>query len=160
MIRPYDVTWHGERVFTLATQANVDAMHKAAFTVEKDVKQNMTLKGTGRTVQGVWKPGVGYKRTKDGKIHYAAPPGKPPAIDLGVLRASMMSDVRITGLSVEGRIGPDIDYIEGHSMAGSDVEYGLYLELGTKNMQPRPYLRPALRRTQKDVKKIFRDANK
>jgi len=32
------VKWYGKRVFTLATEANVAAMRKAALVVERDVK--------------------------------------------------------------------------------------------------------------------------
>jgi len=154
------VKWHGQRVFTLATEANVAAMKKAAALVRDYTKTHFTLQGTGSTVQGVWKPGVGRKRTKTGKIHLAAPPGKPPAIDYGILRASIMSEVEERGMNVEGRVGPDIEHIAAKAGVGTDVEYGLYLELGTRTMKPRPFLRPALRATRHKVIKIFKDANK
>jgi HK97 gp10 family phage protein len=112
--------------------------------VEADVKKSFTLQGSGR------KYGV----------HTASSPGEPPAVDTGVLRASIMSDVQVSGNEVIGKVGPDIEHIEAEAEAGTDVEYGLYLELGTVNMQPRPFLRPALRRNEKKIEKIFKEANK
>lgn len=38
---------------------------------------------------------------------------------------------------------------------GSNVEYAIYLELGTKRMLPRPYLRPALHNNRKRVGGFF-----
>jgi len=138
------VEWNAEKVFTLATKANVSAMKKAAFIVEADVKKHFTLLGAGRTY---------------GK-HIASKPGEPPAVDMGVLRASIMSDVSVKGKEVTGKVGPDIEHIAAKTEAGTDVEYGLYLEVGTSKMQPRPFLRPALKRQQKNIKRIFKAANK
>ena len=139
-----NVKWFGNRVFTLATEANVQAMHKAALLVESDVKQNFTLQGQGRQY---------------GK-HTASRPGEPPAIDTGVLRASMMSEVVKSGTNVTGKVGPDVEHIAAKAPVGTNVEYGFYLEMGTSKMQPRPFLRPALHRTRKKVVKIFKEANK
>jgi len=138
------IKWFGNRVFTLATEANVTAMHKAALLVESDVKQNFTLQGQGRQY---------------GK-HTASRPGEPPAIDTGVLRASMMSEVVKSGTNVTGKVGPDVEHIAAKAPVGTNVEYGFYLEMGTSKMQPRPFLRPALHRTRKKVVKIFKEANK
>lgn len=143
----YGIKWHGKEVFTEATKANVGAMQKAAQFVERDVKMHFTLMGSGRT----------YKRGD--KIHQAAMPGQPPAIDTGTLRASIMSEVATRAGGVRGRVGPDVQHIAAKAPAGTDVNYGLYLELGTSRMEPRPFLRPALKRTAKTVKKIFIDAN-
>lgn len=147
-----NIKWYGNRVFTLATAANVKAMHTATMLVEADVKKNFTLQGQGRQY---------------GK-HTASRPGEPPAIDLGILRASIMSEVEQTGTNVDGRVGPDIEHIAAKAPVGTDVNYGYYLEVGTHKgkgktkkvlMAPRPFLVPALRRTRKKVVKIFKNAN-
>ena len=144
MADAYITEWHAKRVFTLATKANVSAMKKAAFVVEADVKKHFTLLGSGRTY---------------GK-HIASKPGEPPAVDTGILRASVMSEVKIKGSEITGKVGPDIEHIKEKTEAGTDVEYGLYLEVGTKNMQPRPFLRPALRRMKNKISRVFKEANK
>jgi hypothetical protein len=131
-----NLKWYGNRVFTLATEANVRAMHKAALLVEGDVKKNFTLLGQGRR----------YGR------HTASRPGEPPAIDTGILRASIMNEVELNGLSVDGRVGPDVEHIAAKAPVGTNVEYGC-------KMEPRPFLRPALHRTRKKVVKIFKEAN-
>lgn len=136
--------WHGQKVFTLATEANIKAMQKAAFVVEGYVKNHFTKQGSGR------------KYSK----YTASRAGQPPAIDTGILRSSIMSDVKVKALNVIGRVGPDIELIGAKSDAGTDVNYGLYLEVGTKNISKRPFLRPALRATRKKVKAIFKKANK
>tara|TARA_Y100000310_G_scaffold344157_1_gene455430 strand:+ start:5909 stop:6280 length:372 start_codon:yes stop_codon:yes gene_type:complete len=45
-----------------------------------------------------------------------------------------------------GDLSRSIDYVTGRLSAkvGTGKDYGLYLELGTKNMSKRPYLRPAI----------------
>lgn len=138
------INWYGNRVFTLATVANVRAMQTAALLVEGDVKKNFTLQGQGRQ----------YGR------HRASRPGEPPAIDTGTYRASIMNEVELSGTNVEGRVGPDIEYIAAKAAIGTDVNYGVHLELGTSKMEPRPHLVPALRRTKKKVVKIFKEANR
>lgn len=153
------VKWYGNQVFTLATEANIAAMKKAAYEVEKYVKTHFTLQGSGMTVKGVWKPGASRKKTKSNKRHMSSAPGKPPAVDIGTLRASTMSEVESVGTNVIGRVGPDVEYIAEKAEVGTDVNYGLYLEMGTGRMQPRPFLRPAIIRTRRKVVKIFRKAN-
>lgn len=41
---------------------------------------------------------------------------------------------------------------------GTAVEYAHFVELGTRKMQPHPYLRPALDEHIEDIKRIFRNA--
>ncbi len=153
-------SWHGRKVFTLATKKNIAAMKKAAFVVENYIKTHFTLAGTGRMV----------RRTKDSKYHRASRPGQPPAIDYGSLQSSIQSEVRVSGLEVVGKVGSDVQKLaseakkrqKGTARAhiGSELDYGLYLELGTRRMKARPFLRPALRATRRAVNAIFRKANK
>lgn len=140
--------WFGKQVFTLVTKANVAAMQKAAFVVEADVKTHFTLQGSGR------------KYTRRGIEHIASMKGQPPAIDTGILRSSIMSDVEVVGMNVIGKVGPDVELLAAKTPVGTDIKYGLYLEVGTVNMSPRPFLRPALKRTARKVKQIFKQANK
>ena len=144
----YIVKWHGKKVFTTITKVNVKAMIKSAQLVERYTKKHFTL-------QGDYRP---YKKGK--KIHWSSEPGKPPAIDMGILRASIMSEVTESAGQVIGKVGPDGEYIATRVPVGTDVDYGLYLELGTSKMEPRPFLRPALLKNQVKIEKIFREANK
>lgn len=128
----YKITeWNADKLLTQATAVNVNAMHKAALLVEVDVKQNFTRQGTGRV----------YGR------HRASLPGRPPAIDTGILRASIQNKVIKGILVVVGFVW-------------TDVKHAPHLELGTTKMERRPFLRPALARNRKKINKIFREANK
>lgn len=147
------IEWYGNRVFTAATAANIQAMHKAVILVANDVKTHFTLQGSGRL----------YRRG-----HRASRPGEPPAIDTGTLRSSIMTTVEIEPTAVVGKIGPDVEFIgrelakrgrAGAATLQAGVEYGCYLEVGTARMAPRPFLRPALARTKHKVEKIFKQAN-
>jgi HK97 gp10 family phage protein len=129
-----NIKWYGQKVFTLATQANVEAMNKAALMVERDVKKSFTREGSGRL----------YKRGR--KVHIASAPGEPPAIDTGALRASIQNKVSVKGINVIGEVG-------------SDIPYSLYLEVGTTKMARRPYLMSTVRKDKTKIVNIFKRAN-
>ena len=71
------------------------------------------------------KTGKQYKRGK--KMHRASAPGEAPARDGGRLESSIVAD--ITGLTAE---------------VSTNLQYAAPLEFGTVNMEPRPFLQPAL----------------
>lgn len=112
-------------------------MEHKAFNVEAAMKELLLLPGSGRT----YMPGVLTFR-RGGKIysnfstggraapHTASAPGEPPASDTGFL----MSSIRHV-IAVDETV---------YASIGSDLEYALYLELGTRYMEPRPFMRPAL----------------
>jgi len=52
-------------------------------------------------------------------------------VDTGQLRRSITTEVEINDKNIVGRVG-------------TNVKYAPYVELGTRKMSPRPYLRPAL----------------
>lgn len=87
--------------------------------VSNRVKKNLSQKGTGRLYQ------------RGGVIHQASAPGQPPAVDTGRLRSSYT-----------WRTGEDFRgvYVE----VGTNVVYAPWLEFGTRYMQARPHLRPAI----------------
>ena len=134
-----------------ATKVNIFAMKKSALMLEGYIKKSLSKPGLGRR----------YKRTKKGKYHRASLPGQPPAVDFGVLRASVGHAITASSDKILGEVGTDIDKMRAHKNfeIGSDVNYGLYLELGTINMRPRPWLRPALRKNEAKIEKIFDKAN-
>ena len=147
----FNLAWHGREFFTLATKETVKAMTKAAIHVEGEAKRIMGTGASKFNAQGDTKSKRGKK-----SFHRPSAPGSPPAIDTGVLRASISHKVKTTGLNVNGFVGSDIDKIRSKADAGTDVEYGFYLEVGTKNMLARPWLRPALRKSEKDILRILK----
>lgn len=93
-------------------------MERVAVEVETAAKRLLSLPGSGRV----------YRR--HGIAHQASAPGEPPAVDTGLLRASIRHEV----VDEDGPV----------AYVGSDVKYAIYQELGTRYIVPRPYLRPAL----------------
>ncbi len=100
--------------------------------VTNRVRVKLSTTGTGRT----------YRRGR--VVHRASSPGNPPAVDTGRLRASytwrLGSDAR----------GP---YVE----VGTNVIYAPWLEYGTRRMQPRPHLRPAINDVRAQITRLVRD---
>lgn len=84
------------------------------------VVEELSRPGTGRTYR------TGH-RTAPHSTHQASAPGDAPAVNTGRLRQS------ITAL----RISPM------NWRVGTNVDYALHLEFGTRTMAPRPFLRPA-----------------
>ena len=77
-----------------------------------------------------------------GGFYRASAPGEAPARRLGDFVRSIRVMPRIGAGRVEARVG-------------SPLEWGIYLEYGTRYMQPRPSLRPALDRAWPEIKSIF-----
>lgn len=114
-----------------------EAVEKYAYNVENTAKVLVSAHGTGRWyTQLVVTLKKGVPRGTPGRLlfygsrppHQASAPGMPPASDTGFLRSSI-----------------------GHRMNtdnSADVycaaPYANYVELGTRYMDPRPFLRPAL----------------
>lgn len=67
-------------------------------------------------------------------------PGSPPNTDTGRLVQSIKFEFQDGGLT---------------GIVGTNLKYGKALEMGTKKMEPRPWLSTAVRETKKEVSKIF-----
>lgn len=90
---------------------------RTALLIEAEAKRLLSIPGSGRVY------------TRRGRTHQASAPGQPPAPDMGILRASVHTDLsRIADLFAK---------------VGTDKAYGLYLELGTRYMAARPWLKAA-----------------
>jgi len=140
------IKWTPNKLIAEVTAVNLVAMNKAAITVQGKAKELAGGTGSGRL----------YKRGK--KTHRASSPGSPPARDTGILVNSISFDVRRKGSLIVGSVGPDIDKI-GSKRPRVDPDYGFFLEVGTKNIGERPYLRPALIKSRNKIMKFFKQAN-
>jgi len=148
--------WYGDKLFATANKRTVRAMNTAALIVERDVKKSF---GSG---------GSGYMPSKrGGKIHWSSAPDNPPNVDLGALRASMAHAVINKKSSITGFVGVDDQKLlmevkkrrsRRKIKVSSMQPYGVWLELGTSKTEPRPFLRPALRRNSKKILNIFKKA--
>jgi len=92
---------------------------------------------TGRRVTQA-KRNLKGKIVKRGIKHYPSLKGFPPSIDTGNLANSLQTDERPLTIVV-----------------GTNVKYAPWLEKGTRHMEERPFLGPALKRaTPKIIKKL------
>jgi hypothetical protein len=62
-------------------------------------------------------------------------------------------------LTVVGSVGPDIDKIKAESPR-TDPDYGFWLEVGTKDIAKRPWLKPALIKSRRRILRLFKRANR
>lgn len=106
-----------------------DWLNGVAHQVEGDVKQSFGDSPGGRTY------------TRRGVTHIASVAGHPPNVDLGNLRASIHV-IRVGYLRYKISDG---------------VLYGLYLEDGTENIDPRPFMSPAIMRMRDQIGNDLRE---
>lgn len=98
-----------------------EIVRKTAGDIEAAAKQS---------IQAGDKTGKVYHLTNPKRIHQASAPGQAPATDLGTLVNSIQT--------VDTQRG------DGEAEVVVGAEYGLYLEMGTKDIAPRPFLGPAV----------------
>lgn len=114
----------------------VVALRGIAGPMEEDVKNSIrTGSKTGRLV----------RRYNPFRIHRASAPGQAPANDRGMLAAS---------------IEVDVDPRQFNLTLSAGAPYARELEYGTRNMLPRPFLRPALTRWRERIINAIHDAIK
>jgi HK97 gp10 family phage protein len=98
-------------------------IRKAAYDIEARAKNSMSSGSAG---------GAGQTRRRSRRNrtvwHFASPEGKPPAVDTGNLKNSIQARKR-------GELEWSVDV---------GAEYGVYLEYGTRAMDERPFMRPAV----------------
>ena len=144
-----NVKWFGREFLATVTRVNEDAMDEAGFLLERKIKESF---GTGSS-----RIDVTVRKTKSGDRHRPSAPGSVPNVDLGHLRSSIIHQTKKESSGIVGKVGSAISIIR--SKTGSDIDYGLFLELGTRFMTARPWLRPALAAAGGDILKIFKRAN-
>lgn len=115
-------------------------LERRALNVENAQKLLLSLHGSGRTYDTT------FFRDKQGRLrrgrarvpHQASAPGEPPATDTGRLRATVSHVVAEDADGLYAEVG------SGANPAIPGVQYAVFLELGTRFMEPRPWLRPSL----------------
>ena len=98
-----------------------------------------------KAISSVSMPGAGRDR---GDGTRASAPGQPPATDSGVLRNGITTDLVVEQDALVGQI---IAYAPANG-----GNYAIHLEFGTRYMDARPFMQPALRQSAKKVKNIFK----
>lgn len=111
------------------------AVQKAALMVEGAAKVKIQRGAkTGQVYAGA-----------NGRLHQASAPGEAPATNTGRLVGSITHNIKDSGLT---------------AIVGSDVEYAIHLEFGTRNMGARPFLQPSVEENRQKIEKMFADAIK
>lgn len=75
-------------------------------------------------------------------------PGQAPALQTGFLHGHIFYQRRSNTSVIVG--------VPALNNKTADPRYGLYLEVGTSRMAPRPYLRPALANKRREIQEIFK----
>ena len=83
----------------------------------------------------------------NGIEHQASAPYESPAYRFGVLYDNVEYKIKREGDKLIGVVGVNLD--------GEGIGYAYYLEVGTKNMAIRPYLRRTLFENENELKKIL-----
>ena len=108
-------------------------MERRAIRGETEAKRLLSLPGSGRV----------YQKYRPRRLHQASAPGEPPAVDTGLLRASVGHRVGADaeGVFAEWGVMTGAEDREG----GTTIDHiGVWLETGTRHMEPRPWLRPSI----------------
>jgi hypothetical protein len=148
--------WNGDELVLFTGGVMVKAVTKASIFLQGGAKEEVGGVGKGRLYRRRKQKGKrGSFRVSD--FHRASAPGDPPARDTGILANSVSFTVKQRTLKITGSVGSDIDKIRSKEPT-TDPEYGVYLELGTSDIAPRPWLRPSLIKAKPTINKILNRA--
>lgn len=132
--------WFGDRVLkeiAAGIESGLDRLCEEIAETARQSMVNTTHKGADNraTFKRGRKAGQRKGRDKRPSADY-----HPPAVQVGTLKNSVQW----------AKLGPR------RRRVGSALPYALYLELGTRKMQPRPWLRPAIMyHTGRDASEVF-----
>lgn len=134
------VNWNGEAVKRQFAKLIKNRIKTACVFLHNQVKSDISQSGVLR-YHPLTKKGTAAKSQKSVYNFTHSRPGNPPYKQKGTLRRSVGWEVK----GLKGRVGVDL---------GMAV-YGKHLELGTRKMAARPFLRPALRKVSPQLRAIL-----
>lgn len=119
-------------------------LKEAGIYLHKAAKELISISGTDGKASNKGKRDAKGKFLKSKLVYNSNPssPGEPPHVQHGRLRGSVTYVVEHSGQSWVVR-------------TGTNVKYGRWLELGTKKMEARPWLRVAMALKYRDLHKIL-----
>lgn len=131
--------WNGPRVKAKMDRHMEQSLDIAALTVTQSIKDSFGDSGVVGKRSGA---------TKQDRRKNTSKPWGPPNVDTSFLKSNVGWDkvrrfARRIGLSMR------------NSGDGQSVPYGIYLEFGTRNMLPRPWLRPGIYKNVPTIKRIM-----
>jgi hypothetical protein len=131
-------SWHPEATERAVKDWAIKGLTAACIVVENHAKKLVSVPGTSAR-KGTGSSG---RRARRGRVYGArrSAPGQPPLKQYGHLRRSLTHEVDRMGLV--GRVG-------------SNLKVARWLELGTRRIQPRPFLRRSLAECLSQVRRIL-----
>lgn len=148
MARGYVAKWNLKAVLDQTEAQAARGLGRAAQYLTKRIKENVSRPGVKATTPFGSTHVMGkrvMRGTTGGDIVRISRPGEPPRLRTGIFRASIRAEM------VEGSRG--LAY-----KVGSDLQQAASLELGSRNMKPRPYLRSTLAQEGSEMKAVFMGA--
>tara|TARA_R110000822_G_scaffold257105_1_gene382771 strand:+ start:770 stop:1216 length:447 start_codon:yes stop_codon:yes gene_type:complete len=140
---------------TIINEKEFRARMKKRLTVDAPKKLSRALARSVMVVRGEAidsiasgsKSGATYKR--GGTEHKASAAGEAPATDTGTLISGITTEVKIMDKVLVGMI-------KAFASDGGGGNYATHLEFGTRNMSARPFMQPALQKSEAKINKIFK----
>lgn len=163
------IIWKDEALTKYIDDWSKRSLLKACTILIREIK--MSMKATPRMIAGILlrqgRKKAGSSRRKGKVYHHPSTPYNPPAVDFGRLIGSISystswqgpakGTVSGTAQGGDGVSQPAKDPVGNTAVVGTAVPYGLPLEYGHMNRGkrsgalPRPFLRPAIIRTQVQI---------
>lgn len=119
-----------------------DAMSKVCMKIQRTCVEEMTNTTTNDAVN--------YYTHNQSIPHHPSMPNNPPAVDTGTLRRSITFKIEEERDTVVGKVGSTLN----------NPPYPQFLEYGTSKMQPRPWLRPAVKTNEDFIRNTLKNAIK
>jgi phage gpG-like protein len=134
--------WKGPQFLKQLYQHEGKNLERACIFLKNDIKKTLGVKSGPCNDKGDRQAkGSTHKGKKRSEGEYnRSQPGEPPHLQCGELRRSMAHEVDKS--KMVGRVG-------------SNKVYARYLELGTRRMAKRPFLKVALLRNRNTIKRIL-----
>jgi HK97 gp10 family phage protein len=138
--------WHGKRIVEILQSELTRRLTASAMLVTRHAKELVGKEGTGVRSKGGGVEPTQPRNTK--KLKYGAfpsSPGEPPHKQTGRLQGSITWELSRRGFFGRGLM----------ARVGTNLEYGRYLENGTRRMRPRPWLKRSLDAVKPQIKMIL-----
>ena len=123
-----NLIWRGESVLKQLGEESYNRLNAIGEDTVSEIKEVISVPGTGKF----------YKKGKT-VFYQSSAPGFPPTVKIGELKGSISHIVVIEGSTT-------------YLYIGTTKDYGYWLEVGTVNMEARPWLGVTLKRLFPDMK--------
>jgi len=123
--------WRGDAAMRRISAVGHDRLVALGEDIVSEIKEFISQKGTGKF----------YKKSRT-VWYQASAPGEPPTVKTGELKISIGYAVVKEGNTI-------------YLLVGTTEDYGIYLEVGTKFMEARPWLKTILVKLSPDTKNFI-----